>query len=958
MKKLIIVALLFGFGFGQKGTAQTNMNFLGKLTYNLELSDIWGYVDSLGNEYALVGVNDGVSIVDVTDPANPNEVFFFAGASSTWRDIKTWNKHAYITNESNGGLFIIDLSNLPNTTPPATASYSGSNFQFNSAHNIYIDENGVAYIFGASYGVGGAILLDLTIDPLNPLELGVFDNNYLHDGMARGDTLWGGAVNDGFLMIIDVSNKANPQTLGTKNTPSNFTHNCWISDDGNTLFTTDEKSNAYVASYDVSNVTNITEIDRIRSNDGSGVIPHNTHFMNDYLITSYYRDGVTIHDVSRPNNMVEVGNYDTYTQGSGNGFNGAWGVYPWLPSGNIIVSDIENGLYVLGATYIRACYLKGLVSDLGTGSPIASASVEMLTSTALTNTDISGNYEFGISLAGSYQVVFSAPGYTNDTLPVTLTNGILSTLNAQLVSQTPFSIPGNVSETTSGSPISGANVRLENDNGSYDFITDGSGNFSITSIFEGNYTIVVGKWGYETKCYSQFIDSATSTISVSLDSGFYDDFSFDYGWTEFGTANAGKWERGIPFGTSYNGFDANPGEDVNSDCLGMAFVTGNSSLGGVGDDDVDGGNTILSSPIFDLGNYNDPYLSYYRWFFNDGGFSSPNDTFYVQIDNGNLTVTVETVSSIDPGNSNWVFNGIRIADFITPTANMQLLVITSDIQGGHLVEAGFDKFWITDNGLPPNASFLSDLNNICVPDSFGNNGIVQFTDNSIGGTAISWAFEGGNPAVSSSINPAVTYSIPGIYDVTMAVSNSSGTVTAVWDNYVTVYNTPISAFSLNSDTICVMGAAQFSNTSNIETNYYWDFGDGDTSIAQNPIHSYDSSGVFIVSLTTSNPACSTTTSMNIYVEVCSGIDQYKDEAVFNVFPNPFNNTVNFSYSLKEIHENAGLFVYDLTGRELLFIPIKKKEDNFWFGKNLPAGVYVIKLINGNTVPKAIRIIKL
>jgi len=958
MKKLIIVALLFGFGFGQKGTAQTNMNFLGKLTYNLELSDIWGYVDSLGNEYALVGVNDGVSIVDVTDPANPNEVFFFAGASSTWRDIKTWNKHAYITNESNGGLFIIDLSNLPNTTPPATASYSGSNFQFNSAHNIYIDENGVAYIFGASYGVGGAILLDLTIDPLNPVELGVFDNNYLHDGMARGDTLWGGAVNDGFLMIIDVSNKANPQTLGTKNTPSNFTHNCWISDDGNTLFTTDEKSNAYVASYDVSNVTNITEIDRIRSNDGSGVIPHNTHFMNDYLITSYYRDGVTIHDVSRPNNMVEVGNYDTYTQGSGNGFNGAWGVYPWLPSGNIIVSDIENGLYVLGATYIRACYLKGLVSDLGTGSPIASASVEMLTSTALTNTDISGNYEFGISLAGSYQVVFSAPGYTNDTLPVTLTNGILSTLNAQLVSQTPFSIPGNVSETTSGSPISGANVRLENDNGSYDFITDGSGNFSITSIFEGNYTIVVGKWGYETKCYSQFIDSATSTISVSLDSGFYDDFSFDYGWTEFGTANAGKWERGIPFGTSYNGFDANPGEDVNSDCLGMAFVTGNSSLGGVGDDDVDGGNTILSSPIFDLGNYNDPYLSYYRWFFNDGGFSSPNDTFYVQIDNGNLTVTVETVSSIDPGNSNWVFNGIRIADFITPTANMQLLVITSDIQGGHLVEAGFDKFWITDNGLPPNASFLSDLNNICVPDSFGNNGIVQFTDNSIGGTAISWAFEGGNPAVSSSINPAVTYSIPGIYDVTMAVSNSSGTVTAVWDNYVKVYNTPISAFSLNSDTICVMGAAQFSNTSNIETNYYWDFGDGDTSIAQNPIHSYDSSGVFIVSLTTSNPACSTTTSMNIYVEVCSGIDQYKDEAVFNVFPNPFNNTVNFSYSLKEIHENAGLFVYDLTGRELLFIPIKKKEDNFWFGKNLPAGVYVIKLINGNTVPKAIRIIKL
>ena len=114
---------------------------------------------------------------------------------------------------------------------------------------------------------------------------GIFDDSYLHDGMARGDTLWGGAINNGYMAVVDVSNKSNPQVLATQNTPHNFTHNCWISDDGQTVYTTDEISGAFLAAYDVSDVNNISELDRIQSNPGSGVIPHNTHFMNNFIIS-------------------------------------------------------------------------------------------------------------------------------------------------------------------------------------------------------------------------------------------------------------------------------------------------------------------------------------------------------------------------------------------------------------------------------------------------------------------------------------------------------------------------------------------------------------------------------------------------------------------------------------------------------------------------------------------------
>ena len=96
--------------------AQVNMSLLGDIdyqsTHNSNLSNIWGYVDDLGNEYALIGVNGdpnqtntgGLAVVDVTDPAVPVEVAFFNGANSDWREIKTYGDYAYVTTEASAGL--------------------------------------------------------------------------------------------------------------------------------------------------------------------------------------------------------------------------------------------------------------------------------------------------------------------------------------------------------------------------------------------------------------------------------------------------------------------------------------------------------------------------------------------------------------------------------------------------------------------------------------------------------------------------------------------------------------------------------------------------------------------------------------------------------------------------------------------------------------------------------------
>ena len=434
MKKLFFLLLLPMITLGQ---SSMNMNLLGTYDYpSTKGNDIWGWVDNNGDEFALVGLRSGFSVVNVTNPSSPLEEFFIPDVNSIWRDVKTWGNYAYITTEANAGLLIVDLTDMTGNTYSHVTQFvnnNGGSVSFTSAHDIYIDENGIAYIFGAG-GAGlqsnGSIFLDVGVNPMNPVYLGEWSDEYIHDGMVRGDTMYAGCINTGKVFIVDVSDKSNPVSIGSHTTPNAFTHNAWVSDDGDYVFTTDEKPDAYLAAYDISDINNIQEVDRIQSNPGSNAIPHNTFVDGNFLITSYYRDGTTVHDITHPNYMIQVAYYDSYS-GSGSGYDGCWGTYPYLPSGNIISSDINSGaggngkLLIYGRNFLQACYLQGNIYDGLTGSIIANAGIEILTTINSETSNLLGYYQTAILDSGTYQVVFSANGYISDTIPLLLTNGVM-----------------------------------------------------------------------------------------------------------------------------------------------------------------------------------------------------------------------------------------------------------------------------------------------------------------------------------------------------------------------------------------------------------------------------------------------------------------------------------------------------------------------------------------------------
>lgn len=728
LKGVLSVAFL---AFSLTISAQNlNVSLVGSLQYSEDANDIWGYADSSGVEYAIIGLRNGTSIVSLADPANPVQVGYVPGANSTWRDIKTWGQYAYVTTDvGTDGLVVIDLSNLPNgvtsTNWQPTLTVNGQSGVFNKAHNIWIDENGYAYISGANLGVGGVMILDVHTTPGTPIYVGATPNNYSHDCYARGDTLYTADIYAGEFTIYDVSNKANPVFLGSQQTDFSFAHNVWLSDDSQVLFTTDEKPNAPVGAYDVSDPTNIIELDLFKPLQtlGQGVIPHNVHVWDDFLIVSYYTDGLILVDGSRPTNLIEVGNFDTYFTSSG-GFNGSWGAYPYLPSGKILVSDINSGLYIFQPTYVRACWLEGNVTDAVTGNTINNVDISISGTLANDESDIFGHYETGIATAGTYTVTAVASGYAAASATVTLSNGVLTIQDFQLSPLTPFTINGTVIDEQ-GTPIENAEITLQSLTSTYDFTSDANGNFS-TSIFNGNYDILTGKWGFHTKLVQDTtLDLSNANFTIELTTGYRDEFALDLGWLSAGNAQTGSWERGEPLGTSNTTYgQVAPEDDIANDIGTQCYVTGNTGSS-VADDDVDNGQVRLLSPLFDVTTYNDPRLAVQTWFVNVGGSGTPNDALTLKIFNGDSTVTIETITLSDP---NWTARDYRLKDYIVPSNTMRFIIETEDLQGsGHVVEAGVDGFEIYE-GQPDNTNSIDKLTvNIKVyPNPFTENMTIDY----------------------------------------------------------------------------------------------------------------------------------------------------------------------------------------------------------------------------------------
>jgi len=387
----------------------SNIEIVGKLNYENTLSDVWGYATN-NKEYALVCVQNGVSIVDVSDPTSPKEIHFVEGFFANARDIKTYKNFAYSTNGKEEGLLIIDLNELPEKVEVKKFTGIGENV-FTASHNLFIDEFGFLYVAGHNISPGGILIYDLNTDFWSPELVGIYRKNYVHDLYARENMLY---TSEGDQMaIIDASDKSNLKILGTQKTYG-YTHNSWLSESGDVLFTTDETSGAWVVAWDISSSNDIKELGKAQSTINGKVIPHNTLWFNNYLVTSFYTDGLVIFDVANPNVLVKIAQADTAPQFSGDGFNGCWGAYPFLPSGNILATDIEEGLFVLKANYKRAALLSGMVRDSLSNDLLGNVKITIKNEDNEAFTDIDGSYIIGLANEGTYEVRFSKIGYYSE----------------------------------------------------------------------------------------------------------------------------------------------------------------------------------------------------------------------------------------------------------------------------------------------------------------------------------------------------------------------------------------------------------------------------------------------------------------------------------------------------------------------------------------------------------------
>ncbi len=348
-------------------------------------NDIWGYVDLDDNrEYAIIGLWNGTAVVDVTDPFNPVEIGTISGLGTTWRDIKVyqffngaenrWDAYAYVVADNvNQGLQIIDLSDLPNSISLAN-TYTG----FQRAHNIYLsdvdyttgvtqsDKTAYAYILGSNLDGGRAHILDLT-NPTSPVQTaGSFSaSGYVHDAstLIITDTRTADCAghnpceiyvdfNENTVDLWDVTDKSAPVQISvTPYDGARYTHSGWWSEDRMFIFIQDELDELFVGHNTRLRVLDISDlttpfISRVWEGPSSA-IDHNGYTRKNHYYMSNYRRGLTLLDVADPNQPQHIAYFDTYPADDNGSFSGAWGVYPYLPSGTLLISDISNGLYLL-----------------------------------------------------------------------------------------------------------------------------------------------------------------------------------------------------------------------------------------------------------------------------------------------------------------------------------------------------------------------------------------------------------------------------------------------------------------------------------------------------------------------------------------------------------------------------------------------------------------------------------
>ncbi len=330
-----IFIILLNLSFNQNSL---NVDLLFNYDYDFGVNDIWGYETNDNREFAIVGTESGTSIIEILDNTTI-ERGFIEGGPSTWRDIKSYGEYIYIgTENSNGGVQIVSMQDPDNPVLVNTFTRVGN------SHNLMID-NGYLYIMGAS-DVGYLIIASLE-DPQNPEQIGIWNEEYLHDICINQNILYGCGIYSGVMFAIDISDPQNPITINYwTDVPS--AHACWTTDDGNYVLTASERESGHIMIWDVNDLDNVNLISEWTPLGAEWDSAHNIFIRDQYAYISYYRFGLQIIDITYINQPTLAGYYDTFLNDEDGGlYSGAWGVYPFQQSCNIYISDRSSGLYVV-----------------------------------------------------------------------------------------------------------------------------------------------------------------------------------------------------------------------------------------------------------------------------------------------------------------------------------------------------------------------------------------------------------------------------------------------------------------------------------------------------------------------------------------------------------------------------------------------------------------------------------
>ncbi len=331
-------------------------------------NDCWGWTDpSNGKEYGIYGLDDGTAFIDISNPSEPiyaAKLIGGSGGASLWRDIKVYNNFAYVVSEATGhGMQVFDLTELRDIDTAnmpfffeANATYDG----FSTAHNIVINEySGFAYAVGTNTYGGGAHFIDLQ-NPVNPVGVGGFaDVGYSHDAQVItyngpdldyvGHELYIGS-NGGSVEIVDVTDKNNPISVSSISySDISFTHQGWITENHRFFIVGDETDELDFGINTRTIILDFTDLDNPQHyfyySAISSSIDHNGYVKDDTYYLASHTAGLRIFDIANiaGSDMTEIGFFDVHPEDNSTVFTGAWSVYPYFDSGNIIISDYESG---------------------------------------------------------------------------------------------------------------------------------------------------------------------------------------------------------------------------------------------------------------------------------------------------------------------------------------------------------------------------------------------------------------------------------------------------------------------------------------------------------------------------------------------------------------------------------------------------------------------------------------